>query len=113
MRYLLLLFCVLTLSSGGVEIQSDGRWSLEGISARWNMMTPDWHHTYGIKETIRKLDAARSVLEAKGKRCIFKHSPLRPLPGQSKLKAGYIPTTFPISAMSVTVFPFRLSSSGN
>ena len=59
MRYLLLLFCVLTLSSGGVEIQSDGRWSLEGISARWNMMTPDWHHTYGIKETIRKLDAAR------------------------------------------------------
>lgn len=71
MRYLLLLFCVLTLSSGGVEIQSDGRWSLEGISARWNMMTPDWHHTYGIKETIRKLDAARSVLEAKGKKVYF------------------------------------------
>lgn len=95
MRYLLLLFCVLTLSSGGVEIQSDGRWSLEGISARWNMMTPDWHHTYGIKETIRKLDAARSVLEAKGKKVYFQTSATPSSSGAIQVQSRVYSDDFP------------------
>lgn len=71
---LLFLFGTLLLSSGGMEIQPDGRWSADGISARWNMMTPGWHYTYGIKENARKLDATHSVLEEKGKKIFFQTS---------------------------------------